>query len=393
MKPVLSAWPPKKRTVAFAPIALGLWLVSFIVVALATQNIFIALLVPPFLAVGGAYALVGWPEIRTKDGKPLIEPRVKPYLFFVLAPLFALILYPILGMILMMAGLPPTKWLVIITIVLAIGVAATLAYLLVGVPNVYASALRQYRSIPPERRPFLFFPLSVVLFLAIFLALGVVTTRLVGRAGPASTGLLLNIQVLVLLPVSAALAALLAWLMVGVPKVLTAPAQHIPKVTGKHRPRAFLATFALAGIPLTIILGAILTYYSPLPATIVLALALLLGYVTSLGIALLAWGTPARWRTYEDYQPAIPPRAHTPLKLGGAFFVGLAIVVGFGLADIDLFWGVLVGAIVGTLVGIVLTGTHRRVLARRGEPTLVPDLPDGMKPLILFPTWFLIAFV
>lgn len=393
VKPVLSAWPAKKRNAAFPALALGIFVLGFVIVAFTTQNILLAFLIPTLLAVGGAYALVGWPTIAMKDGKPLIEPKVKPYLFFVLAPIFALLLYPILGLLLMTLGVPPIKWLAVITIVLAAAIGITLAYLLVGIPNVYAAAKKQYTDIPPERRPFLFFPIFVVAFLILFLTLGVVSTALVGRAAPGSTGMLLNVQVLVLLPLCLILAALIGWLLVGVPKVLTAPAHHLPKVTGKHRPRVFFATVVLAGIPLTLIVGALLTVYSPLPATLVLPLAVLLGFMTSLGIALVAWGTPARWRRYDDYQPALPRSAHLPLKIGAALFVGIVILVGFGLADIDLFWGILVGAIAAAIVGIVLTGLHRRVLARRGETTLVPDLPDAMKPLILFPAWAIIAFV
>lgn len=383
MKPVLSAWPAKKRTNFFAPFVLGIFVVSFLIVALGTQNIFLAFLIPPVIAVGGAYALLGWPQIQTKDGKPLIEPRYKPYLFFVLAPIFSLALYPIVGLLLMTVGIPPTKWVAILSILLALGLGIAGAYFLVGIPNIYASARRQYAAIPPERRPFLFFPLFVVFFLVLYLALGVATNRL----------LPINIQILILMPACLALAGVLAWLLVGIPKAITAPAHHLPKVTGKHRPRAFFFTFLLVGIPLTLILGTLLTNYSPLPSMLVLALALVLGYVCSMGIALLAWGTPASWRRYDDYEPALPATARMPLRIAGAIVLGIAVALGLGIAGIDLFWGLLVGLVVAGLAIVLLTGAHRRVLARRGQATLVPDLPDAMKPLILFPTWFLIALL
>ena len=392
MKPIPSAWPPKKRTAWFLPMAAGILLLSFLIVAFSTQNIFLAFLVPPFLAVGGAYALVGWPEIKTKDGKPIIEPRVKPYLFFVLAPLFALVLYPIVGVALTQIGLP-LKWLAIVSIVIALTGGIAGAYFLVGIPNVIAAARKQYTDIPPERRPYLFFPLFVVFFLILFLTLGVLSTSLVGRVSPEDPAALLNIQVLILLPLCLLVAGLLAWLLVGIPKAVTAPAHHLPKVTGRHRPRVFFATFLVLGVLLTYAVGAALTFFSALPPLIVLPLAVVLGFTLSAGISLLAWGTPAKWRAYEDYRPAIPPEAGLPLRVLGAIALGIAVIVVFGLAGIDLFWGVLVGALVAGIASLFATGVHGRIFARRNAATLVPDLPDGLKPLILFPTWIVIAIV
>lgn len=387
MKPLLSAWPPKKRTLAFGPIVLGLWLLSAVIIALATQNFFLALLLPPPLAIGGAYALVGFPQLARKDGKPLIEPHLKPYLFFALVPLLALILYPILGIALTQARLP-VKWLAIVSIVLSLGISIAASYFLVGVPNLYATARKQYDQLPPERRPFLFFPLFVVFFLVLYIGLGVATTQLLGLVAVDPTALL-NIQVLVLTPLCALLAGVLAWLLVGIPKPTRSPAAYLPKVTGRHRRRVFLGTSLLLGIPLTIVIGAVLTSTTPLPSTLVLALAVGLGYMLSVGIAALTWGTPARWRQFEDYDPRIHPRARLPLLTGASVASGIAVAVAFGLAGIDLFWGLLVGIIVGAIVALLLTGTHKRIAARRGQSTLVPDLPDRVKPLVLFPTWLL----
>lgn len=393
MKPVFAAWPAKKRTRFFGIYAGAIFLLSFLIVAFATQVFFLALLLPPVLAIGGAWALVGWPEIRMKDGKPLVEPRLRPYLFFVLAPLFAVLLYPILGVAITLAGLPLAQWVTVALIVVCIALAVTLAYFLVGVPNVYASARRQYEQIPADRRPFLFFPITVLLFLVIYLTLGVTSTRLLGRIAPGDPTALLNVQVLFLTPLCLGLAALIAYLLVGIPKPNKSLGDSLPKVTGRHRPRVFLASAFLGGILLTIILGAILTAYAPLPATAVLGLAVLLGFALSTGLAALAWGTPARWRQYEDYQPGIHPRLRVPLLLGLSLGTGLAIAVAIGLADIDLFWGLLAGSVAAGLVLLFVTGTHKRIAQRRGQPTLVPDLPDGMKPLILFPTWFVISLV
>lgn len=388
MKPVLSAWPAKKRTLWFAPLTAGVFLLSFLVIAFATQNFFLALLLPPAIAIGGAYVLLGWPDLARKDGKPFVEPRYRPYLFFVIAPLFALLLYPILGVASTQAGLQASMAVTIGLIVLSVALGVTGAYFLVGVPNVIAAARKQYEAIPPERRPFLFFPITVVFFLILYLALGVASTRLVGGLPG-----LLNIQVMILVPVCLAVAALAAWLLVGIPKPERGPGQYLPKVTGKYRPRLFIATSVLGGIVLTLIVGAILTSYAPLPATAVLGLALLLGFALSIGIAAAWWGTPARWRRYDDYTPGVHPRARTPIIIGISLGVGIIVAVGMGLADIDLFWGLLAGGFAAGLALTLLTGGHREIAKRKGEATLVPDLPDGMKPLILFPTWFLISTV
>lgn len=391
MKPVLDKWPPKKRAIWFGPIAFGAFLLTFLVLAFATQQFFVTILLAPIAGVAAAYALVGFPEIKTKDGKPLVEPRHKPYLFFLLAPILALVLYPIFGIALTQAGVP-LKLLAIASIVLALATAAAAAYFLVGVPNVGAAVRQQYAQIPPERRPYLFFPVFVVVFLVLYIALGVASTQLLGRVEGDPTGLL-NVQVLVLLPLSLLLAGLLAWLLVGIPKPQKMPTEYLPKVTGKRRPQVFLATFLLAGIPLTLVIGALLTAYALLPSALVLPLSVLLGFTLSLGIAALVWGTPARWRRFEDYEPGIPRRVRIPLFVGISLALAVAIVVGFGLAGIDIFWGLLVGLLVGGSVFSLLAGLHRVVLARRQESTLVPDLPDGLKPLILFPTWLLIAGV
>lgn len=392
MKPVLSAWTPKKRTTWFAPIALGLYVLSFLVLAFATQNLFVALLLPPLLALGGAYALLGKPTLATKDGKPLVEPKHRPYLFFVLFPLFAILLYLILGTALTQAG-APVKWVAILSILLSLTGAAVGAYRLVGFPNVYATLRKQYDEVPPERRPYLFFPIATVVFLILYLTLGVLTTKLAARIAPSGLTSILNIQVLVLTPVSLALACTVAWLLVGVPPVLTRPAHHLPKVTGKHRPRLFAATLLLGGALMTVILGTLLTNLTHLPPTGTLALAIVLGYALGLGLAALAWGTPAKWRRYDDYRPGLHPRARAPLQVGASLTLGLIAAIAVGLANIDLFWGLLAGALVAGLALLFLTGSHHAVAARRGQPTLVPDLPDGVKPLILFPAWLAISIV
>ncbi|HEX2021071.1 MAG TPA: hypothetical protein VHH36_00035 [Candidatus Thermoplasmatota archaeon] len=394
MKPVLSSLPPMRRTLLFAPIALGAFLVAFLVAAFATDVVLVGLVVGAVAGPAAAWALVGWPVVARKDGRPLVDPRVKPWLFFLVAPLIALALYPILGTVFTAARLDP-RYVAWASLAVCVPAGIGGAYALVGFPSLWSHARGAYSRVPTDRRPFLFFPLFVLFFIVIFLALGVATTQALAKG---SDELLLDLQVLVLLPLSLALAGLGAYLLVGFPKPAKKPTDYLPKVTGRHRPQVFLLTFLVAGIPLSILCGVLLTwlatrYLRGMPAPLVLPLAFLLGYSLSLGVAALAWGTPARWRQYEDYRPGLHPRARTPLYVGVGVGLAAAITIAFGLAGGEIFWGLLVGSIVGLLVALQLAGLMARIAARRRAPTLVPDLPDGVKPLVIFPAWFLIFAV
>lgn len=396
MEPVLAKLPPRRRTILFAPILLGAFLVVGTVLAFTTHNPYLTLVVSVPASVAGAWALVGWPEIRRKDGKPLVAPATRPFLFFPLAPLFALVLYVLVGYPLTTLGVP-TAWLAVASLALALPGGCAIAYWLVGFPRHLIRPRETYNRIPPERRPFLFFPLAVVFFLVLYVGLGVLTTGLLAKSS--NKGAILNLQPLILLPLCLVLACLFAYLLVGFPKPRRSPREMIPKVTGKHRPRLFAATFLLAGIPFTILVGVLLNAVAEgssrrdafLPAGLVLPLAVVLGYSLSFGVAALSWGTPRRWRQYEDYEPGLPPKARPWVHAATALAVALGITVVFGVAGLDIFYGLLVGGIAGLLVGLQLAGILPRLLARRHESTLLPDLPDRVKPLVLFPLWLLLS--
>lgn len=396
MKPVLASMPQKRRNVLFVPAAFGMFLVVFLILGFALDDVFYPLVIAAPLAVAGAWALFGWPVVTRKDGKPLVEEKWKPFLFFPLALVFALVAYPILGVFLTKAGTPP-KWLAPASILIAAILGCAAAYVLVGFPHVIRAARHAYEEIPPERRPFLFFPVFAVTFLILYIGLGVGFTELLGKFED-KVVFLLNIQVLLLLPVTLILAALVAFLLVGFPKPQRPPSQYLPKVTGKHRPRAFLLTLLLAGIPLTVIVGFMLTAAAKtnprlLPDELLLPLALVLGYSLSLGVAAAVWGTPARWRRFDDYQPGLSPRARVGAAGAAGFATLLAVTVGFGIAGVDLFWGLLVGLLLGGVLTLVIAGAHRRIAERKGEPTLLPDLPDRAKSLVIFTTWLVLALV
>lgn len=396
--PVWAGWPQKRKNVYFGPLALGVFLVVFLILGFATNEPFIALTFALPLAVGGAWALVGWPVVRLPDGRPLVEPKLRPYLFFPAFFLLALVLYPFVGVWLTMLALPP-KWVALVSLGAALPAAAGIAYLLFGFPSFWRHVRESYAGLPADRRPFLFFPLFAVIFLILYLSIGVATTKALDNFQD-RTVLLLNVQVMFLLPLCLVLAALAAYLLVGFPVPRRRPAEYLPKVTGRHRPKAFLATFLIAGLPLTILVGALLGYAAAntnasafLPAEVQLPLALALGYSLSLGLAAVWWGTPRRWRRYDDYEPGLSPRARLGAAGTAALAVLLAVTVGAGLAGVDIFWGLLVGALLGGIVALVITGAHRRVAARRGAPTLLPDLPERAKSLVLFTSWLVLALV
>lgn len=388
MKPVLAKWPPQKRTLLFAPMALGAFLLAFLVLGFATDRFLLALLVAMPVGVAAAVVLLGRPEVRRKDGSPLVPPAVRPYLFFPAAPLIALAFYPFVGAIL--TPLVPNAYLAYVVLGLCALTGIAVALLLFGFPNFLRGIREAYAKVPRDRRPFLFFPLFVVFFLVLYVGLGVTTTA--AMAGyREDTALLLNVQVLVLLPLATVLAALGAYLLVGFPKPAKDPKDLLPKVTGRRRPHAFLLTFLLAGVPLTVAVGALLTYVARLPETIVLPLATVLGVLLSIGLAALVWGTPARWRQFDDYRPGLPPRARLPLIVVSGLVVAAVVTVGFGVAGLDIFWGLLTGGFLGLVVALQLAGILGRIAARRRAETLVPDLPDGLKPLLLFPSWLLLS--
>lgn len=398
MKPVLAHLPPRRRTILFGPTVLGAFLVLGLTLALTTHDPYFTLVLGLPGSVAAAWALLGWPELPPrKGGRPLLSAKAKPWLFFVLAPLFVAVLYFVLGVPLTKVGLP-VKWIAVLTLLLAIPLGCALAYWLVGFPKGLHRVRETYDRIPPDRRPWLFYPLSVVFFVVLYIGVGVLTTGALDKVDVDRT-LLLNLQPLILLPLCLLLSCLLAYLLVGFPRPTRTPKDVMQKVTGKTRPRLFLATFLLAGIPFTVVIGTLLNAVARtssnnrafLPGEVILPLAVVLGYALSLGVAALAWGTPRSWRRYDDYEPGVHPKARPFVILGSGLAVLVAVTVAFGLAGLELFYGLLVGGILGTLLALQLAGLLPRILARRRESTFLPSLPDRVKPLVLFPTWLLLS--
>lgn len=398
MKPVLAKLPPEKRTLYFVPAALGAFVLAFLVLAILTPDIYYPIVLSLPLAIAAAWALLGWPVLTHKDGRPLVDPKVKPYLFFPLAFFLSLLAYTVVGVPLTRSGLS-LNVVTYLSIALAFGIGCTLAYFAVGFPTPHKQLPALYRQIPAERRRHFFWPLWVVFFLVLYVGLGALTTSYLD-ALPGGTAQGLDLQPLILLPLCLILSGLLAYLLVGIPTPKHNPVQYVQKVGGKARPRLFFATTLLLGIPLTAIVGAVLTEFAKtdaksrafLPAEAVLPIALLLGFAAAAGLAAALWGTPARWRRYEDYSPGLPPRARLPVLVLVGVVAGLVVTAAFGAAGLDIFYGLLAGFFVGAFVALWLTGALKRFWGRR-EEGFAQGVTDRQKPLILFPVWFGVAFL
>jgi MFS family permease len=398
MKPVLDKLPAERRTLFFVPVAAGAFVVAFLLLAILTPDIYYPMVFSLPVGIATAWALLGWPILTHKDGRPILDPKVKPYLFFPLAIFLALLLYPVLGTPLTRTGIS-LDLATYLSLALASVGGCVLAYLAVGFPTPHTHLRDAYRAIPPERRRHFFWPVAVVTFLVLYLLLGVLTTSLMDRY-PDRVTELLGLQPLVLLPLCLLLATLVGYLTVGIPTPKHGPVEALNKVGGKARPRLFLATGFVLGIPFTAALGALLTGFTNvnphgadlLPADALLPLAAALGFAASFGISAAVWGGPGRWRRYPDYEPGIPKRMRAPVFLGAGLAAMLAVVAAFSFAGLDIFYGLLAGLLVGTLVTLALWGVLKRVLGRR-EQGLLPPVPDRQKPLILFPVWLGVALL
>lgn len=384
--PKFSVSAQAKRNVRFFGAAGGISLIVFLFLGFTLTSsapqldgFLIALIAGPAIGVTAARLLYGWPRFETKEGKPLVGPRARPYLFFPLTTVFAGAFYVVLGVALS----PVLPVSVVVYVPLAVGVlgGAALAYFLVGFPPLVTEARAQWSRVPPAHRPWLFFPFAVAFALVAYFLLGVALTN---------TPMSPTLQPLVALPLGAILGGVAAYFLVGFPKPTKSVREYVPDVPGRRRPLAFAVTFLVAGVPLSFLVGLALGLVPNFPHGALLPLALAAGYVAALGVAAAAWGTPKRWRQFADYKPGLPEGARIALFVPTV--LALAVVGAATSAAVggDMFLGVLVGTALGVLAGLVVSGAWARLRRARGaSPTLLPELPDKVKPLVAFPVWFL----
>ncbi|MHB8604401.1 MAG: hypothetical protein ACYDCK_04020 [Thermoplasmatota archaeon] len=387
MDPLLPKLAAKNPWAAFVGGAIVITAVAFFVVGLVTNQILAALLLGPALGVAGAYALFGWPKLARKDGKPLVDPNVKPWLFFPLAFGIAAALYAILGVFLTPFVPPTLVSYVAIFVAALVGVIG--AFLAVGFPHLGHFFTDAWAKVPPENRPWLFFPLAGLFALLIFFLVGI---------GIAATSLSVDLQPFISLPVAILLAIPLAYFLVGFPKPKRKVSEMVPTVPGRARPLAFLITALVAFAPLAYVAGLLLGLAPALAGNVAFPLALLAGAFLALGLAALVWGTPRRWRRFPDYKPGMPLAVRRALALPIAVLVGGVGVLVANVVGFDLFLGAFAGLVIGIALALLVSGVFGR--AERGntqssEPPAAAraELPDKVKPLAIFATWALVTAV
>lgn len=396
-RPALPAMPPQmKRNLKFLGVALGGSLLLFLIIGFTLtgsnpdgNGFLIAMLLGPVGGVTAARLLHGWPRLETRDGKALVPPQYKPYLFFVITPAVTFVGYLVLGVYITPYVENP-QYVPYVALAVGLVVGASVAYFLVGFPKFWEPVVKGWRAIPTERRPWLFFVAAPAFTVLFYFLLGLLLTNVeaIGDVIPLET------QPLLALPLAVAAACALAYRLLGFPKPQKPVREYVPEVPGRARPLAFLVTLLVAGVPLSYLAGLALTYAPRLPGGALVPLAVVLGLSAGAGVAALAWGTPRKWRRFADYRPGLPEGARYALFLPVvvAFaIVGGAISNGVGF---DLFPGILLGAAIGILVGLQVSGALAAMRRARGtRRTILPELPDMVKPLVLFPTWFLLGWL
>lgn len=365
------------RTVLLLPTALLAGLLLFFLVGLTnTLGFALSLVIGLALGTAGAVALLGPPRIQI----PRVEvpPGVREHrewFFPLLALVLGAIVYVLAGLAYTMVEALPAGYGSWAALVLALVAGPALAYLLVGAPSPVPPLRDAWARVPEERRPWLTVPLGLLLATVLFLLLGLAWTAL-----PLPTA--------AMVPGSLALALLLGFgiaaALLGVPTPQRSPRELVPEVPARARPVAFLVTLLVLGPVLAFLVGIPLSRLaSVLPSTLLFPLSLLLGYLLAFVASAAWWGLPGRWKGVPV--PGVPEDVRLalllPLALAGGAVLAFLLEL---LLPIGLFPSILVGGSLGLLLALRATGATQRVRPRN-RTTLLPDLPDTVKPLVLLP--------
>lgn len=395
----------------FFPLVLVITLLSYVALGVAYSSAglpvawsaVVPLALALVLAVAGSYLLVGFPSLG-RYGTAAVE-RVPegywehtPWLFFPLALVLGLVAYFLVGLAYTSSPLPEL-YLTQVAVGVAVVAGLGLAYLAVGFPDPPEAVRRPQQAVDEDRRPWLFFPLGLAITLVLFLVLGVAYTS--AAFLPAGLGL----------PVTMVLAAALgfgaSYALVGVPTPEEPVGSYAPEVPPAARPVAFVVTVLLVGPLLAFLAGSLLAAAEAvLPASVALVpqpfflpLALILGYLAAFGVATLVWGVPGRWKGVPA--PGLPEDARLALVLPLAILLaGLFTFLVELFTPLGLLASILIGGSAGILAALYGTGATDR-LDTSDRETLLPELPETVKPLVLVPAWvgigalltFLLGFV
>lgn len=376
----------------YFPLALVVLVLGYFLLGLAYASLGLPVGWSAIVSLAGAvvlalvlpYLLVGFPDVGTSAG--LLVGRVPegwwehtPWLFFPLALVLGLLSYMLVGLAYTASPLP-SLYLTQVSLLLATVAGLGLAYLAVGFPDTPEALRHPLGTVPEDRRPWLLFPLGLVLATVLFLALGVAYTSTPFL--PTDLGL----------PVALLLAVILgfggAYLLVGAPTPEEPVRDRVPEMPPAGRPVAFAVTFLAAGPILAFLLGSALALVPGvplLPQPWFLPLALLLGYLAAFAIAAAIWGVPGDWKGVPA--PGLPEDARLALVLPLA--IVLAALFTF-LVELFTPLGLVVSALVGVSAGVLAalygTGATDRLEASDRE-TLLPELPETVKPLVFLPAW------
>ncbi|MHB8586135.1 MAG: hypothetical protein ACYDDF_09930 [Thermoplasmatota archaeon] len=365
MEPILKKIPPLRRAAFFIPSAIVAGLIVLLGIAIPTNNIALAVLVSPIAGILIAWVLLGWPRLVKADGSPMIAPRLRPWLFFPVAIILAIFLYPFAGLAL--TAYVPIDYVVYAPMAAAVVMAIGLAYLATGFPPIWKDFRELWGRVPPRTRPWLAVPVALVLSLSFYFLVGWALTSYES----------LSWAPLAALPVALLLGVALAVLVFGVPKPERPVGEMLPKPSASARPFLLLATWIVFGVLLTLGSGVAITSSGALPRSQELIVSTLVGFVLAFPIATLVWGLPRRWRKLPDYTPRHDPEVRIAAvpALGMVVLIFATLLLGNVGLDIVPSFGL--GFVLSVLAMALLGGGFRRILRPR-----IPDFPETVQPVI-----------
>ncbi len=373
------------RTILLLPVGFVLGLLLFFLVGLSNLAGFLwSLVLGLILGFAATVLLLGPPRITvpTVEVPPGVREH-REWFFPLLALVLILVIYFLAGLAYTMVDVLPTTYGSSVAVVVALVAGPALAYLLVGAPNPAPTLRNAWARVPEERRPWLSIPLGLVLAILLFIVIGVAWTQL-------------PIPTTYMVPVSLVLALVLgfgtATMLLGAPTPKRSPRELVPEVSARTRPVAFTLTVLVLGPVLALLVGVPLSYLGNLlPPAFLFPLSLLLGYLLAFAASTAWWGLPGRWKGVAV--PSVPEDVRLALLLPLALGIGavLAFLVEL-LLPIGLYPSILVGGSLGLLLALHFTGATERVRARE-RGTVLPDMPDTVKPLVLLPLALVLSAV